>query len=356
MAALTTAVVSAGAAVYSAKKQSDTGRALQKAERQAGEQQAQGMRNAVGAMTPMLQEAARVRAEAAQRAADLEIAGLGDARQIYQDMVSGTYDILNSGVPQNQGLVNAFRTAQEEFQQKVQEGAGQFGTEYARELMAAGNTYEQAIQSGRQYLQSNDAPGFQSGTNAFRMQLAMTGALGPEAQQEFYDNYKNSPKVKYQLDQIARLAGSGASGGNRLRALQELITFNDDGYFQQLGTLAEKGQRFAERGADLRMRQAETELGLAGLGSSIESNLARQLGGIEADQLTTEAGLTGQSITGQASALSGASMRGAEARAAGGLGAASTIVAGLNDFARAAGDIWGKESPALDSEKEKENG
>ncbi len=361
MAAVTTAVVSAGAAAYTAKEQKDAAKDARKAQQQAGDMRAQGFRDAAEAAKPYVDKATWARAVAAQRAADLSAAGLGEARDIYRDIINGTYDVLNGLPPsqissfgaysgQNKALLDAFETAQADFNAIVEEGRAEFGDEYADALLKAGDDYATAIREGQRLIEQQGQmgdddgfQGFQSGTEAFRMQLAMTGALGPEAQQEFYDQYQNSPKVQYQLQQIQRLAGSGAGGGNRLRALQELIAFNDDQYFDQLGTLAERSQRASESIGDARMSQAATELGLSGLETEIEAGLASTIGEIQADHFTTLAGLEQEAIRGEASSLSDALVEGQGAKLAGDMAALNTLSSGLSDLATAAGDIFGDE-------------
>ena len=94
-------------------------------------------------------------------------------------------------------------------------------------------------------------PWAEGGTSAFQMQLAQSGALGPEAQQEFYDNFNTSPGTQFRLDQSRRFVESGgdefggSGGGNRLRRLQEiglgLIQQDLTTQFNQLGTLSQSG-------------------------------------------------------------------------------------------------------------------
>lgn len=132
------------------------------------------------------------------------------------------------------------------------------------------------------------------GQDAHQMQLAQSGALGPEAQQQFFDNFNTSPGTQFKLDQAQRFVDSGgdqfggSGGGNRMRRLQEIglgLIQNDlTTQFNQLGTLSNRG--YAATGqiagiesaiGDVRGRGIEGAAGVEGLG--VQQSAAAQASG-----------------------------------------------------------------------------
>ena len=95
------------------------------------------------------------------------------------------------------------------------------------------------------------SPYTQGGNQAFGLQSALSGAMGPEAQRQAFANYNESPEVAYQREMGERAitrnaAATGGLGGGRVQ--QELqrhaigLAQQDYGNsFNRLGSLAEKG-------------------------------------------------------------------------------------------------------------------
>jgi len=88
------------------------------------------------------------------------------------------------------------------------------------------------------------------GGGSYDLQLAMSGAQGPEAQARAYANFQESPNVQFLRDQGMRgieadLAASGRGGGARLKAISEFnqgLAMQDFGnQFNRLGTLTNVG-------------------------------------------------------------------------------------------------------------------
>lgn len=87
-------------------------------------------------------------------------------------------------------------------------------------------------------------------TGSANLQSALTGAMGPEAQQQAYAQYQESPGVAWQRDQgmrglDAEIAASGRGGGSRLRAVSEFnqgLAMQDFGNnFSRLSTVTNTG-------------------------------------------------------------------------------------------------------------------
>ncbi len=106
-----------------------------------------------------------------------------------------------------------------------------------------------------QYQQFQEAKGMldpyiQGGLPAFQRQQALSGALGAEAQEQAYQQFRESPGVAWQRAQGMRgieagLAQTGRGGGTRLRAMGEFnqnLALQDFGnQFNRLGSLTGVG-------------------------------------------------------------------------------------------------------------------
>ena len=159
------------------------------------------------------------------------------------------------------------------------------------------------------------SPYQQAGSQALQQQLALSGALGQDA---FNQAYQESPYVRFLREQGERstLAGAAATGGlGGGRVQQELVRFGQglagQGLQQQIGNLSQlsgMGLNAAGSGANIL-----TGLGtnLANLGTGTAQNIAAQRGalaGIEGQYGTNLANLatgTAQNIAGQRQGLAG---------------------------------------------------
>lgn len=179
---------------------------------------------------------------------------------------------------------------------KVQQTLSQFPqTQYG--LNPALNTMLGARQSANDTLQqtmtgvSSDfarganylKPYIDSGNKANDVQAALSGALGPQAQQEAFATYTASPGVDFAVKQGERgvlrnaAALGGRTGGNVLR---ELMTFGigtaqqDFGnQFNRLGEVANRGYGASTTGAGMTAQEASIR---SGLGQSQAANYMSQ--------------------------------------------------------------------------------
>jgi len=137
-------------------------------------------------------------------------------------------------------------------------------------------------------------PYMQGGAGAQNLQAALSGALGPQAQQQAYNNYNSSPGMDYALQQSERAltrnaaATGGLGGGNIQRALQEnAIGIAQQDYqnqFNNLGSLSNRGINSANTMGGYQGQNAQylnnqgVNLGNARLNTGV--NIANTLGGI----------------------------------------------------------------------------
>jgi hypothetical protein len=122
------------------------------------------------------------------------------------------------------------------------------------------------------------------GAEASQLQAAQSGALGPEAQAQAYQNYQQSPGQQWALDQGRQqlLAGAsatgGVGGGNARRALMDYGVGRAQQNFQQdfnnLGQVGASGQAaagtqaniYGQQGANLANTAMSTGQNMANLG------------------------------------------------------------------------------------------
>ncbi len=182
---------------------------------------------------------------------------------------AGAGDVLKEGIEQNL-LGGAERDAF-----RAQEAAAL----RAEEL--AGQRFEQIV-----------TPGLEIGQQAQQQQAALSGALGPEAQQAAFTGFQESPGTAFLREQGLReissqAAVTGQGGGNRLRALtdfsQGLALQDLSRQQQQLGQVAGQGISLAGTGATLTglqtggiTAQGAAEAGQAVAGSQAIQNLIGQ--------------------------------------------------------------------------------
>lgn len=97
-------------------------------------------------------------------------------------------------------------------------------------------------------------------TRSTQMLRALMGVLGPEAQQQAYNDFVESPGTQYLREQGTRLADSGVRGGERLKALTE---FGQNLASQEIGQYKAGIAGMAQMDQDLAGRIAGVHRGLA---------------------------------------------------------------------------------------------
>lgn len=156
------------------------------------------------------------------------------------------------------------------------------------------------------------------GNESFQRQQALSGALGPEAQTQAFQQYEESPGVAFQREQGLRGIGQnlsargGLGGGNRLKAISEFnqgLALQDfQNQYNRLGAITQTGLSGA--GA------------LSGAGLSTASGVSQTLG---------------QSARGQSQAI----QTGANAQAQGIRDVVGTYQSGLADLTKMGGFAMG---------------
>jgi len=133
----------------------------------------------------------------------------------------------------------------------------------------------------------------QQGQQAGQQQAALSGALGPEAQQQAFQAFNQSPGQQFQVEQgrqaVLRSAAAtqGLGGGNVLRELNRQGIGQAQQFFQQgfnnLGQVAGRG-----------FQGATTQAGIQERGGANLANLALQGGVLPAQAVGTAAGQVAQ--------------------------------------------------------------
>jgi len=125
-------------------------------------------------------------------------------------------------------------------------GAKAAGRAQARAADRAAQLQAQQFQMSKELLQ----PFVLGAAGAFERQQALTGALGPEAQNQAYQQFQESPGVQWQRDQglrgiEAELGSQGVGGGTRLKAIteynQQLAMQDFANQFNRLGAVTGVG-------------------------------------------------------------------------------------------------------------------
>jgi len=161
--------------------------------------------------------------------------------------------------------------------------------------------YENAVNQGtRNAIAANNIAGsyqhpyMQGGAGASDLQSALSGAMGPEAQQQAYANYNASPGMDYALQQSERAltrnaaATGGLGGGNVQQALQQnaigLAQQDYQNQFDNLGTLSNRGANAANIAGSYEGRNSDIfntqglNIGNARLNTGL--NIANTLAGV----------------------------------------------------------------------------
>lgn len=212
--------------------------------------------------------------------------GLGQGIETLQGgAAQGRQDILGAT---DQGI-GALDAAQRLIGQQFNQGQGFLGQ--------AGTDIGQQIGQGVSALD----PFRTGGLDAQQLQLARSGALGPEAQAQAFAQFQASPGQGFLEEQGRRqlLAGAaatgGTQGGNVLKELtrfgQGLATQDLQRQFENLGTLSQQGLTAGGQIGQLRGQQAglTSQLGQAGAQlSGQQAGLTGQLGQSRADIFGTQ--------------------------------------------------------------------
>lgn len=134
-------------------------------------------------------------------------------------------------------------------------------------------------------------PYMQGGGQAHDLQAALSGALGPEAQQQAFSSYSSSPGVQFAQKEAERAllrnasATGGLGGGNVLRDLTQLAAgtaMQDFGnQFSRLGEVANRGYGAATTGAGLRGQEAQVQSGLGQFAANIPLQASQAQAGMQ---------------------------------------------------------------------------
>jgi len=163
----------------------------------------------------------------------------------------------------------------------------------------------QEQQRGLQQTTDMYSPYMKTGGQAFDMQAALSGALGPEAQQQAYGNFQQSPGQQFLQQQAekALLRNSAATGnlgggGTKTALQQQAVGFAQqdfDNYYNRLGGISGAGLGFTESLGGMQANAANN------MGSNIAGMYNTRLGQQKApsntmhggDYLAAAAGLAG---------------------------------------------------------------
>jgi hypothetical protein len=200
------------------------------------------------------------------------------------------------------------------------------------------------IITGRDAALDNLQPYSSAGRSALGVEAALSGALGPEAQQEAINNYIESPGQEFlrgRMEQslLRNASATGGLGGGRvLTALQEqamgIASTQQQQHLENLRSLAQRGQQADTGAAEINMSAASQ---LAGLAERLGVRGA-DLVNMNAQQKAALAERVGIQLSDLDKAI-GAAQAGALSQLGGQL--SSTLAAGIGDVAslgeRAAG-------------------
>jgi hypothetical protein len=250
MAAITSAVVVAGAGAYSAKKQSDAAK-----------------------------KAAKTQAQSAERGQDF-----------VQQNVDRALPLLQEGFGGAQGSITG-------------------GTEQARRALLGGLDPTLAeLTTGFEQAQQTLSPTAQQGAGASQLQAALSGALGPAAQQQAIQDFQSSPGQDFLqgrqeqalLRNEAALGGGLGQSGRVLSALQEqaagFAAQDFQNQFARLGQIAGRGDVATTNIANLQAQLGQQRSGLRG-------GLSQALAGLSLDEAQQLAQLQRDLGTNQANTL-----------------------------------------------------
>ena len=131
-------------------------------------------------------------------------------------------------------------------------------------------------------------PYTQGGAGATNIQAALSGAMGPQAQAQAFQNYQQSPGQEYALEQGRRnlLAGAaatgGVGGGNTQRELMRqgvgMAQQNYQQDFNNMGTVANRGMGAAGQQAGMQVNAGQNLANLALQGGVLPAQAAARRG------------------------------------------------------------------------------
>lgn len=155
-----------------------------------------------------------------------------------------------------------------------------------------------ALQNGYSGAENTLTPFYQNGQQAGQLEAALSGALGPQAQAQAFQNYQESPEVAYmrEMGEKSALRGASSQGmslsGSVLEELNRRGTglamqgFGD--FMSRLSSLSGRGQQAGQNLSQLRANQANgmanlyTDQGrsLAATQNNYATNMANSYGGL----------------------------------------------------------------------------
>lgn len=256
MAAITSAVVVAGSAAYSAKENRD-------AAKDASRDQARGVEN---------------------------------AQEIQRDYTGRAVDQLGT---QFDAARQALLSGQQQSGLLLDESGNIIsgGYDQARgEINSGFNNADQLLQQGYGNAIGTLSPSYQQGLQSQELQAALSGALGPEAQQEAYDNYAASPGQEYLRNQqeqaiLRNATALGGGLGAQPAVMQELqqnafgLAQTDFGnQFARLDAISNRGQSAAQSISALQEALGTNR-------SGIQQSLAQILAGMSTGEAGALAGI-----------------------------------------------------------------
>lgn len=197
------------------------------------------------------------------------------AQQKIQSVAPMASNIAPSG-PGYTGAMNALQTGYGLAQTALDTSTAQARQDVLGSTAEAKGTLETTKSEGLGQL----SPYTDAGRAAMAKEAALSGALGPEAQQQAINSYIESPGQKYLREQQEKsllrnqAAIGGLGGGNVLTALQkqamDIASTQQQQYLENLRSIATRGQGAAETATGL--------IGQTGLASaSLESNVGNIL-------------------------------------------------------------------------------
>jgi hypothetical protein len=164
-------------------------------------------------------------------------------------------------------------------------------------LNQTGETLRGDYATAQQY----QAPYRELGQDAAQRQAALTGALGPEAQQQAFAEYQASPALGYLQEQSERAlmrnaAAMGGLGGGNVR--QDLTKLTADLYgqdfqnqFNRLGDIATRGYGAAGTSAGLTQNMATGIGNLGTVGAGYQMQTGRDISGAQGQTAANMANL-----------------------------------------------------------------
>jgi hypothetical protein len=157
-----------------------------------------------------------------------------------------------------------------------------------------------AMQQGNQGIQA--VQGYnQQGQQANSQQAALSGALGPQAQQQAYSNFQASPGQQWLQDQALRgvtrnaAAIGGLGGGNVMQALQRqamgMAQQDYQNQFNNLGAVGDRGMQAAQLQNALYQQNANAASQAGAQGAGIQGSIIGANAGQNAAGIAAQAAL-----------------------------------------------------------------